>query len=456
MDPRFRISSFKFAAAAITAFWASVAASAAHAFDLSGAVRSTLEFDAEFLAARKQAEADATKAGQGLGLLLPSATATAARRQTDLTFSDPVFASRNYSGRLANTYTLTLTQPIFRLDSFSAFEQQRSRSKAGEATFAQARADAIVRASEAYFAVLLAQDTLASIDAELKAITEQLESAKRNFEVGTATITDQQEAQSRVDLAAARRIAALNDLEVKRNALAQLTGRPLPKQLLGLKDPVSLKDPQPMDVAQWIDQARSSNFRVQAAQYAADIARSEVTRVVSADNLPSVDLVARRTRVDPNVAADGSALGRTETDVVGVELTLPLFNGGIAIHRAREVIALRDKAGFDLENAKRVAEQSARTSFLGVVASLSQVKAYEAAEKSSRLALESNLLGYEVGVRINIDVLNAQQQLTSTLQNLYKARYDTLINGLKLKASVGALSEADIDEINALMATAKP
>lgn len=453
MDPRFRTSNSRFAATLIAALLMSAAATSVHALDLSGAVRGALEFDAEFLAARKQAEADATKAGQGLGLLLPSATATAARRQTDLTLSDP---SRGYSNRMANTYSLTLTQPIFRLDSYSAFEQQRSRSKAGEATFAQAKADAIVRVSEAYFAVLLAQDTLASIDAELKAINEQLESAKRNFEVGTATITDQQEAQSRFDLASARRIAALNDLEVKRNALIQLSGKPLPKQLAGLKDPVSLQNPQPLDVGQWVEQARSGNFRVQAAQYAADIARSEVTRVVSADNLPSVDLVARRTKVNPSFSAVGESLGRTETDVVGLELTLPLFNGGIATNRAREVIALRDKSAFDLENAKRVAEQSARTSFLGVVAGLSQVKAYEAAEKSSRLALESNLLGYEVGIRINIDVLNAQQQLTSTLQNLYKARYDTLINGLKLKASVGALSETDIDEINALMATGKP
>jgi outer membrane protein len=429
----------------------------AHALDLSSAVRSALAFDAEFLAARKLAEAEATKPAQGLGLLLPSAVATAARRQTDFSVNGSTLdPSPDYSGRYSNTYTLTLTQPIFRLDSISAYQQLRSRALAGQANLAQARADAMVRTSEAYFAVLLAQDTLASIDAELKAITEQLESAKRNFEVGTATITDQQEAQSRFDLAAARRIAATNDLEVKRNALAQLTGMPMPRQLLGLKDPVSLREPQPMDAAQWVEQARSSNFRVQAATHAAEIARNEVTRVIYADNLPSVDLVARRTRLDPYRAEGGQANGKSETDVIGLELTLPLFNGGTATNRAREVIALRDKSGFDLENARRIAEQTARTSFLGVLAGLAQAKAYEAAETSSRLALESNRLGYEVGVRINIDVLNAQQQLTNTLQNLYKARYDTLINGLKLKAAVGTLSESDIDEINALMAKASP
>jgi len=231
----------------------------------------------------------------------------------------------------------------------------------------------------------------------------------------------------------------------------QLIGKPLPLALAGLRDPIALKTPEPLDVNRWVDQARSANLKVQSATSTAEIAKSEVTRTISADNLPSVDLVAKRTRTDP-YRSGTTPYGSADADTLSIEMTLPLFNGGTAIHKAREVIALRDKATFDLENERRTAEQSARTSFLGVLAGLSQVKAYEAAEKSSRLALESNLLGYEVGVRINIDVLNAQQQLYTTQRDLSKARYDTLINSLKLKASVGALSEADIDEINGLLA----
>ena len=209
--------------------------------------------------------------------------------------------------------------------------------------------------------------------------------------------------------------------------------------------------PEPLDVTRWVEQARTANLKVQAANTTAEIAKSEVMRVVSADNLPSIDLVAKKTRVDPYRYSSTATYDRADTDTLSIEMTLPLFNGGIALNKAREVIALRDKSGFDLENERRTAEQTARTSFLGVLAGLSQVKAFEAAEKSSRLALESNLLGYEVGVRINIDVLNAQQQLFTTQKDLSKARYDTLINGLKLKASVGALSETDIDEVNGLL-----
>ena len=454
MPRKFRVSLFNgrrqvLSAAVFAALLPAVLPVSAMAMDLSMAAREALQYDATFLAAQKQAQASATRFGQGLGGLLPSASVSASRSRSELTVDRD--ASLNYSNRTTNTYVATLTQPILRIDRIASFNQERERSKSGEATFAQARLEALLRVTQAYFDVLIAQDSLASVDAELKAIGEQLESAKRNFEVGTATITDQQEAQARFDLTTAKQISARNDLEVKRNALVQLIGKPLPLTLAGLRDQVALKMPEPLDVNRWVDQARSANLRVQSAISTAEIAKSEVTRTISADNLPSVDLVAKRTRTDP-YRSGTTPYGSADADTLSIEMTLPLFSGGTAIHKAREVIALRDKATFDLENERRTAEQSARTSFLGVLAGLSQVKAYEAAERSSRLALESNLLGYEVGVRINIDVLNAQQQLYTTQRDLSKARYDTLINGLRLKASVGALSETDIDEINGLLA----
>ncbi|MBU3724051.1 MAG: TolC family outer membrane protein [Burkholderiaceae bacterium] len=454
MPQRFRTSGFR--SGSLAAAVIGLGCSTALGFDLSAAARQALQHDATFLAARKKAEADATRFGQGLGLLLPAATFTANRSQTDFTVGNNPAASipaanLSYSGRLGTTYVATLTQPIFRMERLAAFNQERERTRAGEANFTQARIDALLRVTQAYFDVLVAQDSLASVDAELKAIGAQLESAKRNFEVGTATITDQQEAQARFDLATAKQIAARNDLDVKRNALNLLVGQPLPQRLSGLKDAVSLSNPEPLDVSKWVEQAREASLKVQAAASAAEIAKSEVTRVISADNMPTIDLVAQKRRVDP-LTLSTNVYPRADTDTLSLELTLPLFNGGIAMNKAKEVVALRDKALFDLENERRNAEQTAKTAFLGVLAGLSQVKAYEAAERSSRLALESNLLGYEVGVRINIDVLNAQQQLYTTQRDLSKARYDTLINSLKLKASAGALSESDIDDINGLLA----
>lgn len=447
------ISRFKAALVVGLALGTAQGATRVMALDLSTAAREALLFDSGFLSARKKAEADATRFGQGLGLLLPSASASVSRSRTDFDASNDANAASisDTSGRYGNTYVVTLTQPLFRIDRIASFNQERQRAKAGEVNFAQARIDALLRVTQSYFDVLIAQDGLASVDAELKAIGQQLESAKRNFEVGTATITDQQEAQARFDLATAKQIATRNDLDVKRASLVQLVGKPLPPALSGLRESVTLKMPEPLDVGRWVEQARAANLKVQAANTTAEIAKSEVTRVVSADNLPSVDLVAKKTRVDPYRYSSSATYDRADTDTLSIEMTLPLFNGGIAFNKTREALALRDKSAFDLENERRTAEQAARTSFLGVLAGLSQVKAFEAAEKSSRLALESNLLGYEVGVRINIDVLNAQQQLFTTQKDLSKARYDTLINGLKLKAAVGALSDTDIDEINGLL-----
>ncbi len=454
MLQRSRISSFK--ARCAYALVLALPCSPALSVDLSTAAKEALIHDAAFLAARKKAEADATRFGQGLGLLLPAASLTASRTRTDFDVASNPNASipgsaLRYSGRVANTYVVALTQPIFRLERLAVFNQERERSRAGEANFAQARIDALLRVTQAYFDVLVAQDSVSSVDAELKAIREQLESAKRNFEVETATITDQQEAQARFDLATAKQIAASNDLEVKRHALTLLIGQPLPQRLSGLRAEIKLQSPEPADAGKWIEQSQSFNLRVQAARSAAEIARYEVTRVISADNLPTIDLVAQKRRVDP-LTLSTNVYPRADTDVVSLELTVPLFNGGIALSKAKEAIALRDKATFDLESERRNAEQSARTAFLGVMAGLSQVRAFEAAEKSSKLALESNLLGYEVGVRINIDVLNAQQQLFTTQRDLSKARYDTLINSLKLKAAAGTLADRDIDEINGLLA----
>ena len=422
-----------------------------HAFDLSTAARQALQYDAAFLSAQKKAQADATLSAQGFGRLLPAARASAGFRKSDFDVSgfngspDPEFSNKK-----SNSYGLTLTQPLFRLDTYAAYNQDQERAKAGEANFSQARADALLRVTQAYFDVLIAQDNLSSVDAELKAISEQLASAKRNFEVGTATVTDQQEAQARFDLATAKQIAAQNDLNVKRDALAQLVGQPMPQRFLGLEENVVLRSPEPLDVARWVDQARNANFRVRAAESTALIAKHEVTRVIASENLPSVDLVASFNRADPYRGAGSGDYADTTT--IGIEVTLPLFNGGIAINRAREIMALKDKAQFDLESERRSAEQNTRTAFLGVLSGMSQVKAFEAAERSSKLALESNLLGYEVGVRINIDVLNAQQQLFATQRDLSKARYDTLINSLKLKSLVGTLSESDVDLVNALLA----
>ena len=416
---------------------------AAAAMDLMQAWRDAGAIDPVVASARSQLAATREKVPQARAGLLPSVNASAAvnRQAVDSTLRD----DRYYVN--PKNYAVQLSQPLLRMQNIEAFEQSKLSVAIAEAQYTQAQQDLMVRISQAYFDVLAAQDNLETIRAQKRAITEQLASAKRNFEVGTATITDQQEAQARHDLAVAQEFAALNDLEVRRAALAQLTGKPVPT-LKVLRAGVEMQPPSPAREADWTEGARNDNPAVVQARVASEIARREVERQ-RYGHYPTVDLVSSLSRQASSLPQGSTYTSTAAT--LGLQLSVPLYAGGGIDARVREAANLRDKALSDLENARRVAEQGARTAFLGVNSGLAQVKALEAAEKSSQLALDSNLLGYQVGVRINIDVLNAQQQVYTTRRDLAKARYDVLVNGMKLKATTGALSEADLETVGALL-----
>lgn len=416
----------------------------AQAMTLLEAFNAAQAYDSQLASARGTRDAAREKSTQGFAGLLPtvSATANINRINTHLTATG-IDRTIDYTQEV---YQLQLRQPIYNRNNFDVYEQSKLQVNAGEIQFEQARNDLALRVAQAYFDVLAAQDVISFIGAQKTAITEQLESAKRNFEVGTATITDTHEAQARFDLALAQEIAAQNDLEVKRNAFAAITGQ-VPPELRSLRSGVKLSSPQPSSMEQWVQSAETGNFNVIVQGLLTDIAKLEISRNRSG-HLPTLDGVATQSqRKDLTFTSPTT----NTTTAVGFQLTIPLFAGFSTTSKIREAIALENQARANLDTAKRTAMQSARAAFLGVQSGLSQIRALEAAEISSNSALESNKLGYDVGVRINIDVLNAQQQLYSTRRDLAKARYDTLVNGLRLKAAAGSLGEVDLAELNALL-----
>ncbi len=413
----------------------------AQALDLLQAYRDAQAYDSQFASARATREASLEKSVQGRAGLLPQVGINGSVSRIEGHSSQP--ADISYT---SNTLQLQLQQPLYRPSNLAIYEQSKLQVAASETQYEQARADLTLRVAQAYFDVLTSQDALVFIRAQKVAITEQLESAKRNFEVGTATITDTHEAQARFDLAAAQEIAALNDLEVKRNLLAQITGK-LPGELTGLRSDVRLSPPEPPQIRQWVESAEAGNFAVIAQAFIAESAKLDIERSRSGHK-PTLDAVAS---YGQNKGLAFAPQLTITTASIGVQLNLPVYSGGSTSSLIRQAMSSEEKARADLETARRNAAQAARTAFLGVQNGLSQVKALEAAETSSKSALESNLLGYQVGVRINIDVLNAQQQLYSTRRDLAKARYETLVNGLRLKAAVGTLGEADLAELDSLL-----
>jgi len=409
--------------------------------------------DATYQSARSQYEANLAKADQGKAALLPTValSAGATRSQRDLNpTSTPSQTDYNYTTQTAG---INASQPLYRPANLATYRQSQKGLELAEAAMSQAEQDLIVRVSQAYFDVLSAQDSLAFVQAQKAAVAEQLASAKRNFEVGTATITDTREAQARFDLVTAQEIAADNDLRVKSVALELLVGKAglKPKRIQsGAKLPAV--DVQSID--NWVAQSEQHHPGLRQARANLDVAKLE-TEKAAAGHKPTVDFTlgynSQRNINGTSVQFTG-VTNQINIASVGITANLPLFAGFATQNRIREAAALEDKARSDLEGAQRQVAQVTRTAYLGLQAGLGQVKAYEAAEASSQVALEANKLGYQVGVRINIDVLNSQSQLFQTKRDLAKARYDVLVGQLKLRQAAGVLKAEDLQPINALLA----
>lgn len=406
-------------------------------------------YDATYLAARALADSAQYRAEQAHALRRPSVGATLSYGRTS---SETPLSESNGRGPKAG---LSARQSLFNRANDADISKADLSVESAKADLAIAEQDLIVRVATAYFDVLAAQDALTTAQASTKAISEQLASAKRNFEVGTATITDTREAQARYDLATAQELAAENELLTKRIALDQLVGRSgvQPKPLA---TPVALPPVAPADVDSWVSQAEASPA-VRKAQVGYESAQLETTKA-RAGHLPTVELAGSfeqgrsRGQSQQGPTQTINYRGDTSQSSVGITLNLPLFAGFSVQNRVKETLLLEEQSRNNLEVARRSATQAARTVYFGSQSLQARVKALEAAESSSQVALEATQLGYRVGVRVNLDVLNAQTQLFTTRRDLARARYDVLINNLRLRQTAGQLSPADVAAVNNLLA----
>lgn len=419
----------------------------AQAQSLLELVESARGYDSAWQSARAQLEAAERRADQARAGLLPSAGLTAGVSRADTEVSRPPI---HFNGT-TRSVAVSAAQPLYRPANRITHEQGKLGIDVAQAQLDAATQDLLVRVSQAYFDVLAAQDTLTFVQAQKAAVSEQLAAAKRNFEVGTSTVTDSREAQARFDLVSAQEIAAENDLRVKKLALDQLVGttgaQPSP-----LAQPLQLPGVQPDNVAAWVQSSQEQQPGVRQAQLALDVARLE-TRKAETGHRPTIDLQASYAiQHNPNGTVTAPGLNsRTNNATVGVALNMPLFAGFAVQNRVKETLALEQKAEADLETVRRTVAQATRSAFFGVQSGIGQVKALEAAEQSSQSALDANKLGYQVGVRINIDVLNAQSQLYQTKRDLAVARYNVLLGQLKLRQAAGTLTLDDVSAVNALL-----
>ena len=414
----------------------------AQAANLSQVFSDALAYDAQYASARATYEAAKEKLPQSRAGLLPNVAANAGARRNWLTSTLPG-GDQNYTTK---SFGFSASQPLYRATNLIQVDQAEVQVAMAGMQFALAEQELVLRVARAYFDVLQAQDNLAFIDAQKAAISEQLASAKRNFEVGTATITDTHEAQARFDLATAQEIAEQNQLAVRVRALEKLIGKPVDGLSPLLEKPAISRSGDNLD--DWANRAGENNLQAAIARLSEKLAQQEIDRN-RADRLPTLDAVASYNYTK------GQNFGTTQVDTrntaLGLEINVPLYRGGLTSSRIREAVSNRERARQDAQNASREASLNARQAYLNVTSGLAQIRALEQALVSTRAQLDSTRLGLQVGVRTSLDVLNAQQQVLSAKRDLAAARYNTLISGLTLEAAAGSLNADDLATLDQLL-----
>ena len=429
--------------------------------------------------ARFQYQANKELFWQGFSLLLPQASVVPiGTRYYQHAVNNSALQTFTGNSRVFDqkSYTLTLTQPVFNLAALEAFKQGDLGTKIADLQFYQAQQDLILRVSPAYFDVLTSQDNVDLFKNKKGLIKQQLDIAQAKFEAGLATIVDVNTAQAAHDLANSQEIGAQADLIVKRGVLEVLVGHPVSalKPLMKdakidgvVRDPrskskdangypiaesVNPKLPPGQTLDDWIKQAEAANFGVLAGQLTAERSES-LYRGALALNYPSLSFVGTSGYNTSSGTPNSFTPAQTNVynNTVALQMNIPLVSGGYNNSVIRQNAALVDKAKSDYDLLRRTAAQNTRQAFTGFYGGLASVKAYEAAEKSSSLALQSSKLGFEVGTLINIDVLIALDTLITTRSQLYQARYNTILNALKLKAQASSLSDEDLLSINSLL-----
>lgn len=430
-----------------TLMLASIPFNAALADDLIEIYQQALQNDPEYKISDINQATAAESKSQSIAQMLPNLnfTAASANVRSNNTKVLPRFSGAGFGIEQRfwdNSLAVSLTQPVFHWDHWVQLSQSENQIAQAEAQFQASQQRLMVRTVEAYFNVLAAEDNLQYLTAEKQSIEKQLEQAKQRFEVGIIAITDVYEAQAGYDRALAAVIEAENQLDNRKEGLREIVGNN-PANLEKLAKDIPLTPPAPEDIGAWANSAESNNFSIVAQFNQAELSRKNI-ELQQSKHLPTLDVVGEFRQVD-----DGSQFGfRGDRENYGLQLNLPLFEGGGTVSRTRQAQSEYEAAKEELIKVKRAVTREVKDAYRGTVSSINQVKALGTTTKSAELAVEAAEAGFEVGTRTMVDVLAIQRNLYKVKSDYARSRYDYLINGIKLKSAAGSLSELDLQQIN--------
>ena len=417
-------------------------ARAATPTDLATAWQAARSFDAGFFAARAADVAAQEKKAQGDALLAPQlALTTSATESWQRATAQGVAPAAGAQAGQQYRAGLALSKPLYDAGASVTRAQLYKEAEQADVVFRQAEQDLMLRTAKAYYEVLVAAESVNLVHTQKDAISQQRDLAKESFDLGIMTASDVNDANARLDTVLAAEIVARNDLEAKQGVFRQLTGLD-PAQLASLAADAAPVVPPAQSLQEWLATAQAQNLAIRAVQLSVDIAHSEIERYTLRHS-PVLSLVSSAGRLwDVGAIANGGSRDATTSAAIGVQLSIPLYDGGARASRLRQAVALEEQQRYTLDAARAETDRTTRLYFAAVRDSALRVRALEQARASSAAAVESTQLGREVGVRNTIDVLNAQQAYYQTLLNLASARYDHQFSRIQLAATAGTLDES--------------
>lgn len=431
----------------------SLCAMPAYALNLLEAYQAAKQNDPTYRAAMAEHQAGQKNDELAVAGLLPQVSASLYRGKTVGVRLQPGFTGRITQSDLdydSKNYGIQLRQSLFDWRKVSEFRQGRARVSYSDAVFAAKSNELAIRVAGAYFDTLLAQNTLSLLDARVRAYEEQLVRAENLYRAGDGTVTDMDEARARRDIAIAQRYEAQDRLKVALRSLQELTGA-VPDALHILGDEFPLSVPVPATLEEWVDVARQNSPDIRAGEHALEIAAREVDKA-RAGHLPTVDMIGSLSKTVSDTVSTLNQENRTRS--IGVQVSIPIFSGGYSWALSDQTLAKREQARQELEAARHRVELDITRYFTASLSGVSKVRGYEQAVKSSERALHSTKMGFTAGLRTNVDILNAEEQLFQARRDLAEARYQYLVSTLRLRASAGVLVEDDIARLNGFLAGA--
>jgi len=447
---------------------------AAAAADLVAVYQRALQNDPQLREAEANRLAALESKPQALAALLPTVTGTAVANKerdngasnqafsfTDVSTGKPIVVveHQDFDGRTTthnHKYGVDLKENLFRWENWVALQRADAQVAQAEADYQAAQQDLMSRVAQRYFDVLASQDDLDAQEGALASVNRQLEQAEKRYEVGLIAITDVQEVRASHDSSAAAVIAAKRQVASAQEFLREITGD-LFDSLARPIEPFELTNPDPVSEDRWVEMALQQNLSLVSSRLAADIARENVSSA-RGGHFPSLDLVASRYKINSDgtsINADGTPYGNSSVDQnqrsIGIQLTFPLYSGGMVSSQVRQAVYQHRAAKERVERVARQTEHDARDSYLGVLSEISRVKALRRAVESNTTALNATEAGYEAGTRTAVDVVESRRLWIQAQTDYSRSRYDYMINVLKLQQAAGILSEQSLNRLNTLL-----